>query len=62
MGQQNIEAQLSEVFTDQVRDSINQMDIDRNSRRSYEPRHTLHGSIIHNVFNNAKTLAWNYVA
>ena len=59
MGQQNIEAQLSEVFTDQVRDSINQMDIDRNSRRSYEPRHTLHGSIIHNVFNNAKTLAWS---
>ena len=58
MGQQNIEAQLSEVFTDQVRDSINQMDVDRNSRRSYEPRHTLHGSIIHNVFNNAKTLAW----
>ena len=59
MGQQNIEAQLSEIFTDQIRDSINQMDIDRNSRRSYEPRHTLHGRYIHNVFNNAKSIAWD---
>ena len=59
MGQQNIEAQLSEVFTDQVKDSIRQMDVDRNSRRSYEPRHTLHGAVIHNVFNNAKKIAWD---
>jgi len=59
MGQQNIEAQLTEVFTDQVRDSIIQMGIDKTSRRSYEPRHTLHGAVIHNVFNNTKKNAWN---
>ena len=59
MGQQNIEAQLSEVFTDQIRDSINQMDIDRNSRRSYEQINTLNGRTIHNVFNNAKSIAWS---
>jgi hypothetical protein len=58
MGQQNVEAQLTEALTDQLRESIQQMNKDRTEGRSYEPRHTLHGSIIHGIFRNAKSIAW----
>jgi hypothetical protein len=59
MGQQNSEAMLAEVMTDQVKASILRMEEDRANGRSYEPRNTEHGVIIHQVFKTAKATAWN---
>ena len=59
MGQQNVEAMLSEIMTDQVKASILRMEEDRGNGRTYEPRNTEHGVIIHQVFRTAKTTAWN---
>ena len=58
MGQQNIEAQLEKAFTPQIIDSIKDMERDRDSGKVYEPRYTLHGRIIEEIFRNAKKQAW----
>ena len=61
MGQQNIEAQLEKAFTPQIVDSIKQMERDRDMGKVYEPRNTLHGPIIEQIFRNAKKQAWQMV-
>ena len=61
MGQQNIEAKLEKALTPQLIDSIKKMESDRDRGDSYEPRKTLHGSIIYEIFRQAKKQAWMMV-
>ena len=60
MGQQNIEAQLEELFkNEQVVESILTMERHRSEGRQYDPSKNLHGDAIASVFRTAKTEAWN---
>ena len=55
MGQQNIEAQLTEIMTPEIIDSIQRME---RGKKDYEAKDTLHGRIIMPIFRTAKQTAW----
>ena len=56
MGQQNIEAQLAEVMTPEIIDSIQRME---RGKKDYEAKDTLHGRVIMPIFRTAKQTAWD---
>lgn len=59
VSQQNIEAQLEQVFKDrQVVQSILDMEEDRAAGRRYEASETFHVPIIEKILKNAKSVAW----
>ena len=60
MGQQNVEAQLTELFAKypDMKESIMNMEEDRAKGRNYEPRNTEHGEHIFRIIRTAKSQAW----
>ena len=56
MGQQNIEAQLTEVLTPEIIDSIQRME---RGKKDYEAKDTVHGRMIMPIFRTAKQTAWD---
>jgi hypothetical protein len=61
MGQQNVEAQLTDMIKryPQIKESILEMEKDRAGGENYEPRNTLHAEEFRKVLRNAKRLAWS---
>ena len=60
MGQQNIEAQLTNAFTPEIITSIENMERHRQAGRTYDVTSgTLHGQLIRRIFKNNKVVAWN---
>lgn len=60
IGQQNLEAQLTEEFKNpQMLQSILQMEADRAANRPYSVDETLHGARISSLINQAKKTAWS---
>jgi len=61
MGQENVEAQIADMIKryPQIKESILEMEKDRNAGENYEPRNTLHAEQFRAVFNNAKRKAWS---
>ena len=59
MSQQNVEKKLTELFKNpQIVQSIYDMEADRASGQMYQPKDTLHGPFIRQIFTNAKKRAW----
>ena len=60
MGQQNVEAQLTELFAKypDMKESIIKMEEDRAKGQSYETRNTEHGEHIFEILRRAKKQAW----
>ena len=55
MGQQNIEAQIAEAMTDEVKESIMRAE---KSTKDFEATQTLHGQVILPILDTAKKTAW----
>ena len=58
MGQQNLEAQLTEFYTPEMINSILTMEKDHRSGDHYVGNQTLHGPPLRALFHNAKQNAW----
>ena len=61
MGQQNLEAQLTEMFENdpQMKASILKMERDRLGGREYDPNNTYHSGPIYELLSRAKKNAWD---
>ena len=60
MGQENVEAELADMIQryPQIKESILEMEKDRDAGENYNPRNTLHADQFKSVLNNAKRRAW----
>ena len=59
MGQQGIEAELAELFKNpDIRQSIHDMEREREGNSIYGTDATLHGPLIEGIFRKAKSAAW----